>query len=168
MSRHWVVTSRNCLYTCSWHLCILYVTHQISQLTKIAKKKTALFLLQTWKLSAKRSRWFPNTFILSNRLKNKAKQANTSSSSYHFCRCHFLLLCNFNSCQVNSLWNEIRNTWANFFIPLWKAVSLTWKTSRKNTVYRCHVPHNPPPPLPLSFSLSLLSSFPTSLPKHMF
>lgn len=120
----------DCLYT---YFCfLLYMLDSYTAHIKCWHKVSYVSLLQTQRLSA-RSPWlFPNAFISSNGLENKTKQINTSSSNYHLCRCRFLLMCYYNSCQVNSLADEVRIIQASSFIPC-KAVSLTWETSTKTT-----------------------------------
>lgn len=48
-------------------------------------------------------------------------------------------MCYYNSCQVNTLADEVRVIQARFFIPPWKAVSLTWTLAQRLLVYGDHV-----------------------------
>lgn len=66
-------------------------------------------------------------------MENKTKQINTSSSSYHPCRCRFSAMRCYNSCQVAALADEVGIIQASFLLPPCKAASLTRETFTKAT-----------------------------------
>ena len=130
----------DCLYT--YLFSSVYVWQLHSKYQMLTQSQLCFSATDT-EIECKITLTISNAFISSNGLENKTKQINTSSSSYHLCRCRFSVMCYYHSCQVNTLADEVRISQASFFRPPCKAVFLTRKLSQRLLVYRGHVPHEP-------------------------